>query len=519
MARVVQRAWIPGSGRDALAGSAGPEGDYDPTADIDLTELPHDDELLIGRLDNGFTYYLRSNDAPSGRVEMSLVVRAGSVNEPGGAEGAARYLARVLFKGTERYPGDELVEALTGLGLDVPVGVLVESSWDETVYSLSVAADADEGRLGGDGEPGIGIGGDAGVNGDGGDGVGEDGDVDAAGDGERGQEDARKALDVLADMASAASLASEDVNSERRAMLDVYKQATESGSAQVGVALDDLYIVGTPYEGRQPFGDLEAIKSMTAETLREFYEAWYQPSNMAVVVVGDIPAPQLEELVREVFGGLEDAGSNGLFGLRIPGSEFLRSLDSSASGTAQPVDGFAVELDPEPVVESLTALGVGPTRVSLDWPVPAWREGTVGGERWALIDGLVRSMLLNRLIDEFSNGGLDYFEPPFLLDFFVGRALRFHGTNFGSADPAAGLTDFLSVLEGAATFGFVQRELDQATALMRDALEAEVREERGKSNRGYADMYVRHFVRGGLPRHSGGPPALVHDPARRADSR
>lgn len=494
-------------GRDARAGWAGPDGDYDPTAELDLTELPHDEELLIGRLDNGLTYYLRSNDVPSGRVDVSLVVRAGSVNEPDGAGSAARYLARVLFKGTEGYPGGELVEALTDIGLDAPVEVFVESSWDETVYSFSVATDADDGEPGGagdgpdDGEPGgagFGIGDDA----DAGDGIGDGwvdgvgGGIGAAGAGEPEQADVRKALDVLAEMASAALLEPEDVESERRAILDGYKQATESGHEQVGNALDDLYIVGTPYEGKHPFGNLDAIKSMTAETLREFYETWYQPSNMAVVVVGDLPAPQLEEMVSEFFGGLEDAGSSGLFGLRIPGRELFGGLDGSASGPAQPLDGFAVELDPEPVVESLALPGAGPTRVSLDWPVPVWPEGTVGGERGALIDGLVRSMLMNRLMDEFRNGGLDYFDPPFLIDFFTGRGLRFHGTNFGSADPAAALTDFLAVMEGAAMFGFIQQELDRAIALMREALEAEVRGERGKHNRDYVDMYIRHFVRG-----------------------
>ena len=46
---------------------------------------------------------------------------------------------------------------------------------------------------------------------------------------------------------------------------------------------------------------MENIEATTAQDLRDFYETWYVPSNMAVVAVGDLPLGTLEDLVEEYF--------------------------------------------------------------------------------------------------------------------------------------------------------------------------------------------------------------------------
>ena len=423
------------------------EIDYDPTVDIDLSELPHADGLVVDKLDNGLSYYLRSHDAPNGVVEVRLVVRAGSVNEPEGAGSTARYLAHVLFKGTKRHSGEDIRQVLNDLGIKVDPDALVSSSWDETVYSLPVKIEPDAGS-----------------------------DTDEV----AGPANVRQAFDLLAEMATAALLAPEDVSSERRAILNEHRQASDSGSDQVGLALDDLYIAGTPYQDKHPIGDPDAITSMTSETLREFYEAWYQPPNMAVVVVGDLPTALLEDLVEEFFSDL-----NG-------GAYTSRGI----SEAVQPLDGFTAELNPDPVVESLTIEGAGPTRLSLDWAVPAWPEGTVGGERRILMEELIILMIENRLFQEFIDGDLALTDSPLIQQFPTGNALRFYGTNFTSADLPTGLTDFLSVLEGAAEFGFTRWELAQAVAAMRAYMEAEFRALPTTTSRDYADLYVQHYLRG-----------------------
>ena len=54
-------------------------------------KLPVDTAVTIGKLQNGLTYYIRPNNKPEQKVELRLVVNAGSINErPGGRDQDAR---------------------------------------------------------------------------------------------------------------------------------------------------------------------------------------------------------------------------------------------------------------------------------------------------------------------------------------------------------------------------------------------------------------------------------------------
>ena len=43
--------------------------------------LPVDPNVKIGKLSNGLTYYIRKNEKPQQKVELRLVVNAGSILE------------------------------------------------------------------------------------------------------------------------------------------------------------------------------------------------------------------------------------------------------------------------------------------------------------------------------------------------------------------------------------------------------------------------------------------------------
>ena len=412
---------------DAEPGSPSPDAPYDPEAELDSTPLPVDDaQVVIGRLPNGLTYYLRSNDSPGGRLELRLVVRAGSVDDPDGAEGAAHYLEHMLFNGTERYPKNELDETLRDLGAEFGPDLNAYTTRDETVYALSVSTE----------------GGAA---------------VDTA-------------FDVMAQWASAATLAEEDVEAERGIVNDEFLLGSASGPGKVGLALEELYAAGTAYEGKDVLGNAETIRSMTAEKLRQFYDAWYRPSNMAVVAVGDLTTADLETLVRRHFGGLEGRGPE---------------------PQREPI---TVEPNREPRIDTLAFSGVGYSRLSLDWAVPVWPRHTAGGQRLRLLETLIRVMLEDRLVQEFAFGRLSQATEPYISPFSSGRSLRFWGTNFGGSDLAAGTTDLLSVMAGAAEFGFTQEEMDRAVESIRVSLDTAVATEQTQQDSEYARGYVGHFL-------------------------
>ena len=89
---------------------------------------------LDGILDNGFTYYLRSNDSPAEAVAMRLVINAGAVLDPAGQESIAHFLEHMLFNGTESFTKEELKQKLRDIGIDFGPDLNVYTTPDETVY-------------------------------------------------------------------------------------------------------------------------------------------------------------------------------------------------------------------------------------------------------------------------------------------------------------------------------------------------------------------------------------------------
>ena len=143
---------------------------------------------------------------------------------------------------------------------------------------------------------------------------------------------------------------------------------------------------GTPYEGRLPIGSAEGIEGTTAQDLRDFYEKWYVPSNIAVIAVGHLPLDTLEALVEKHF----DA---------IPEGE-----EPTAPETAS-------ALDPEPRFDIATSPGQGYSYLSLDIRLPSWDRNTVEGERQLWIEQLISIMLGNRLQDAYEQGYLSQTDP------------------------------------------------------------------------------------------------------------
>ena len=370
--------------------------DYDPT-DLDATLLPVDEEVLIGQLDNGFSYYLRSNDSPGDSVVVYLAVNAGGLVDPPEARGAAHFLEHMLFNGTEEYSQNDLDQVLRDIGTEFGADLNAYTSADETVYILDFQLD----------DPAV---------------------LDLA-------------FSVLSQWASAATLLPSDVSDERGIVIDEYRLRHKSAAGRVSAAIDELYYKGTVYEGLQVGGTEESNSTVTPEQLREYYDTWYRPDNMAVVVVGDFELADMEARVAESFAD---------FASRT--SEVAQQPERHA---------FTANFAAEPLVDVATHPDHGNRYISLDWQLPAWPPRTVGGERLRFAEDVIVRMLDVRLNAAFQAGLLAQTTEPHLGTFSKARALRFVGTNFQSPDLAAATTDYISVVEGAARWGFSQSELDQ----------------------------------------------------------
>lgn len=225
-----------------------------------------DPDIVIGELDNGLRYMIRENDSPGGRVEMRLAIDAGSVLEDDTQDGGAHFLEHMLFNGTEKYPENELIAVLRGFGAGFGADINAYTSYDETVYQLTMPTRDDE-------------------------------VVDTG-------------IDVLEQWLSAATIDQGQVEAERGVVLDEWRGSESSSGGRIFETLEDLFLTGSLYEDRDPIGTSDSISAMDGDPLRRFYDDWYRPDNAGIVVVGDIDPESIEQAIIDRFAPLTARGES-----------------------------------------------------------------------------------------------------------------------------------------------------------------------------------------------------------------
>ena len=254
------------SGGGSVPAPTGPPGTIEEPDPTGLPELGGGDPVTAtGTLDNGLRYLVRSNDNPGGKVELRLVVDAGSGLEDDDQVGGAHFLEHMLFNGTERFPKNELVDVLRSFGAAFGADINASTSYDETIYTLNVP----------DTPEAVGT-----------------------------------ALDILEDWLSAATLDPDEVEAERGIVLDEWRARVQTSNGRIFDRFADFLLAGSAYDGHLPIGGREEIETITPDALRRFYDDWYRPDNAAVIVVGDIDTDQIEEEIETRFSTIESRGSN-----------------------------------------------------------------------------------------------------------------------------------------------------------------------------------------------------------------
>jgi zinc protease len=219
--------------------------------------LPLDPSIVQGRLDNGLSYSIRPNKRPAGRADFWLVVDTGSVLEEESERGLAHFLEHMAFNGTQRYPAQDLVRALESLGMRFGPDINAWTSFDETVYTLTVPTDRPE-------------------------------ILDTT-------------FAVLAEWACCVTFDPTEVELERGVILEEWRLGRGAGARILDRQLPVLF-QGSRYGERLPIGLPEVIRTATPEALRRFYQTWYRPDRMALIAVGDFDPGQMEARIRDTFG-------------------------------------------------------------------------------------------------------------------------------------------------------------------------------------------------------------------------
>ena len=220
-----------------------------------------DPKVKTGKLDNGLTFYIRQNKKPEQKVELRLVINAGSICEDDDQQGLAHMAEHMAFNGTTHFKKNEIVSFLQDIGVGFGNDLNAYTSFDETVYILPIPTD----------KPG----------------------------------NLEKGFQVLEDWAHNVTYLTEDIEGERAIILEESRLGKGANDRMFKKIYPKLF-EGSKYAQRLPIGVDSIIKTFAPDAIRRFYKDWYRPNLMAVIVVGDIEPAKAEEMIRKHFSGLKN---------------------------------------------------------------------------------------------------------------------------------------------------------------------------------------------------------------------
>jgi zinc protease len=283
-----------------------------------------------------------------------------------------------------------------------------------------------------------------------------------------------RALAVLDDWTHAVLFEPQAVDDERRVIMEEYRGRLGAMERIRRQILPTLF-EGSPYAVRNPIGLPEIIQNAPAEQLAAFYQRWYRPDNMALIIVGDFDSAVLEAELASHFSS------------RTPAEPLQRpryDLPAPKKGNFQTL----TLTDPE-----LTF-----TQVNLYYKrTPQAPRGDLEGYRSDLIDILIDRML-NLRFDEASQNPSAPFVGLGAGNLRYGASSRFYvliaQAKTGGTDES--LQELLREKESITRFGFTGAEIALAKASLLSDLERLVSEKDRQQSENYVSLLTEHFLEG-----------------------
>jgi zinc protease len=224
--------------------------------------LPVDPDVIIGKLPNGLTYYIRKNTEPKNRADLYLVNKAGSVLENDAQQGLAHFTEHMAFNGTRDFPKNELVNYLQKSGVKFGADLNAYTSFDETVYQLPLPTDS--------------------------------------------VKIFEKGFDILANWAGYQTFDPKEIDAERGVVLEEERLRGKNAQERLQLQILPVLLNNSRYSQRLPIGKEDILKTFKPETIKSYYHDWYRPDLQAVIAVGDFDPKRVEQLIKDNFSQLKN---------------------------------------------------------------------------------------------------------------------------------------------------------------------------------------------------------------------
>jgi len=231
-----------------------------PTWPHEKSDIEPDPEVVYGRFSNGFRYILMPNQTPPDRVSMHLNVLAGSMHELDDQRGIAHFLEHMLFNGSTNFEPGELIKFFQSIGMDFGADANAHTGFIETVYDIVLPDGTDE--------------------------------------------NLNKGLTVIGDYAEGALLLEAEIEREREVILSE-KRDRDSESYRTYIEALKFELPDSIYSDRIVIGTEDVLKNADRSVFIDYYDTWYRPEKMVLIMTGDFDADHVVPLIEARFAEMQ----------------------------------------------------------------------------------------------------------------------------------------------------------------------------------------------------------------------
>ncbi|CAN5409087.1 insulinase family protein [soil metagenome] len=358
-------------------------------------ELPRDPNNVYGQFDNGFSYIVRHNANPPGKVALNLHVKTGSINESEQQNGLAHFIEHMAFNGSTNFKPGELIPLMSKLGMVFGADSNAHTTLHETVYKLTMPDTKPE-------------------------------TIDLA-------------MKIFADYANGLQFGDDEISSERGVILEE-KRSHLSVDERMRKMLMQQVFADTQLARHDVIGDEETLKTIQRSEFVDYWDAFYRPENMTLVVVGDIDPQLVIAQAKDRFGSIKGRGES-------------RQAAKAGLKPTQSTHAF-IFTDPEQVSAEVGFMSMKPARP------PTTTEPQL---RQSLVDDL-GNWIVNRRFDEIvRSGGAPFRDATVDNTDFIGEAMIMQAQGEGEPKDWNKILDaVVAEVNRAIDHGFTDREVELA---------------------------------------------------------
>ncbi len=356
------------------------------------TLLPQDPNNTYGEFANGFRYIIRPNTNPPGKVALWLHVRTGALNEKEDQNGIAHFLEHMAFNGSKNFPAGKLIPFLNEMGMEFGHHTNAHTSIKETVFKLLMPKTDSE-------------------------------TVD-------------KGLTVLDDFAEGLLLTQEEIDKERGVVLEEARSDKGADERIMKMWRKNVF-AGSRLAEHDVIGNEDQITKWNRVDVLDYWNTWYRPENMTLLVVGDVKVEDVRELAKKHFESMA---------ARAPARE------AGKTGIQPVTQARAYVLtDPEQVEGRVQVLALHPARP---------RIRTYEDYRFNEIENMGTWIVTRRLDEMINRGTADFREGQVWVGDIYNEGIMAVGQTVGEPEDWNKMLDqTVAEVHRAVEHGFTEREL------------------------------------------------------------